>query len=63
MFHLGRRFFSQAAFAPDPQEIVFSDSSHIYLASIAGRKVGLVTAGTRFLLLSPPFSKAEQFTR
>ena len=61
VFHFGRRSFPQAVFAPNLTEIVFDDANHIYLADIAGRKVGLITAGKRFMLLSPLFSKSEHF--
>lgn len=61
VFHFGRRPFPQAVFAPNLTEIVFDDANHIYLADIAGRKVGLITVGKRFMLLSPLFSKSEHF--
>jgi hypothetical protein len=48
-------------FAPNLNEIVFDDARHIYLADVPARKVGLITAGKRFILLSPPFSKPALF--
>jgi hypothetical protein len=61
VFHLGRRPFPQAVFTPNLNEIVFDDANHIYLADIATRKVGPITAGKRFILLTPLFSKSEHF--
>jgi hypothetical protein len=61
VFHLGRRPFIQAVFAPNLNEIVFDDAHHIYLADIAAQKVGRITTGKRFILLSPLFSKSEHF--
>ena len=59
--HFGRRPFPQAVFTPNLNELVFDDAHHIYLADIAARKVGPITAGKRFMLLSPLFSKSEHF--
>jgi hypothetical protein len=61
VLHWGRRPFPQALFAPNLNEIVFDDARHIYLADVPARKVGLITAGKRFILLSPPFSKPALF--
>jgi len=62
IFHFGDRRFIQAAFARSASELVFDDDRHLYLADIPRHKVGLITAGRRFVLVSSPFSKAENFT-
>ena len=61
VLHWGRRPFPQAVFTPNLNEIVFDDAYHIYLADVPARKVGLITAGKRFILLAPPFSKPALF--
>jgi len=63
VFHFGRRYFKEAAFCLAPAEFLFDDSEHLYLANIGSKKVGLLTAGRRFLLFTETFSKPADFQK
>jgi hypothetical protein len=57
LLHLGSFYFGDVAFLEGCGECLFQANDYIYLADIDRKRVGTVTKGERFILLTPRYQK------
>lgn len=57
LFPFGQFGFYNASFIGDCRECVFQAEDYLYLLDIEARRVGTLTRGSRFILLTPRFQK------